>query len=294
MKEIPYEKHVYEFSESMEPVVEVDSGEIIMFETMDALGNQIESEDTLITSLDFSRVNPATGPVFVKGAEPGDILKVKILDVELPEKGVIITGKDMGVLGDELESYKVKILKIKNGDVIFDSIRIPISPMIGVIGVAPEKGSFSTGTAHKHGGNMDTKEIGEGAIIYLPVFQEGALLAIGDVHAVMGDGEVCVSACEIRSKVLVRVEVIKSKKLEWPVVETRDGYCIVVSLPNVEEALKVATREAVLLLKEKLNLSFEEAYMLASLSVDIRISQLVDPNKTAKAFIPRSILNTIV
>ena len=112
--------------------------------------------------------------------------------------------------------------------------------------------------------------------------------------AVMGDGEVCVSACEIRSKVLVRVEVIKSRKLEWPVVETCDGYYIVVSLPNVEEALKVVTREAVLLLKERLNLSFEEAYMLASLSVDIRISQLVDPNKTAKAFIPRSILNTIV
>lgn len=156
MKKISCEKHVYEFSDSMKPAAEVDPGEIITFETMDALGNQIESEDTLIESLDFSRVNPATGPVFVKKAMPGDVLKVKILDIELPEKGVIITGKDMGVLGDELESSKVKILKIKNGEVLFDGMRIPISPMIGVIGVAPEKGSFPTGTAHKHGGNMDT------------------------------------------------------------------------------------------------------------------------------------------
>lgn len=294
MKKISYEKHIYKFSESMDPAMVVNSGEIIVFETMDALGNQIDSEDILITSLDFSKVNPATGPVFIKEAEPGDTLKVKILEIELPKKGVILTGKSMGVLGDELKGYKVKILEIKNKEVLFNGIKIPVNPMIGVIGVAPEKESFSTGTAHKHGGNMDTKEIKEGASIYLPVFQKGGLLAIGDVHATMGDGEVCVSACEIRSKVLVKIEVVKHRILEWPIVETNDGYYIIVSLPNVEEALKVATKEAVKLLKEKLNLSFEEAYMLASLSVDIKISQLVDPNKTAKAFIPRNILNTVV
>ena len=137
---------------------------------------------------------------------------------------------------------------------------------------------------------MDTKEIGVGSTVYLPVFQAGAMLAMGDVHAVMGDGEVCVSACEVAAQITVQVDRIEGRCLHWPMVETDSAVHILVSLPTIAEALSEATRQAVAFLQKVRGLSKEEAYMLASLAVDIGISQLVDPNKTAKASIPKSIL----
>jgi len=281
------EQHVYQFTPDMQKVSTVDPPVEIVFETIDALGGQIKTEKDVLTGLDFSRVNPATGPVFINGAQPGDMLAVKIKRIELPKTGVIVTGKGMGVLGAEFESYATKVLRIEEGFVLFNNLKLPTSPMVGVIGVAPDSGTYETGTAHRHGGNMDTKEIGEDATVYLPVFQEGALLVLGDVHAVMSDGEVCISACEIASRVTVEIAVIKDVQSSWPVVENESGSSFIVSLPSIEEALQEATRQAVHFLAKRLKLSPEEAYMLASLAVDIRISQLVDPNKTAKAFLPR-------
>jgi len=158
--------------------------------------------------------------------------------------------------------------------------------MIGVIGVAPAEGSYPTGTAYRHGGNMDAKEIVAGSTLYLPVAQTGALLALGDVHAVMGDGEVCVSACEVDADVTVDVGLIKGARVAWPMLELADSVFVFVSLETIDEALTEATRQAVALLRAARELSHEDAAMLASLAVDIGISQLVDPNKTAKARVP--------
>jgi amidase len=278
----------------MQKAVTVDPPATVVFETIDALGGQIKSEKDILTVLDFSQINPATGPLFVHGAKPGDTLAIAIKSIDLPERGVIVTGKGMGVLGREIQSYATKILEINEGSVRFNKAIIPISPMIGVIGVAPASGKYETGTAHQHGGNMDTKEIGKDATVYLPIFQQGALLALGDVHAVMGDGEVCVSACEVAARVMTEITIVKGRQTGWPVVETNHGILIIVSLPSIEEALTEATRQAVMLLQNRLNLSFEEAYMLASLIVDIKISQLVDPNKTVKAFIPKDFVGPYV
>ena len=287
MKAISSDHHVYEFKPKMSPAMTVEAPETVVFETLDAMGGQVQTEEDKLFDLDFAKINPATGPILIKGAQPGDTLVVQVQGIELPEQGAIVTGKDMGVLGKEIESYATKILPIENGHVCFDDLKLPVSPMIGVIGVASEKEGHPTGTAHRHGGNMDTKEIKEGSIVYLPIYQQGAMLAMGDVHAVMGDGEVCVSACEVPSLVTVEIDVIKGQQKKWPVVENDEGFYILVSLPSIEEALLEVTREAVAFLSNVLELSFEEAYMLASLVVDIRISQLVDPNKTAKAFIPK-------
>lgn len=284
------EQHAYQFAHNIRGVLTVDPPVAVVFETIDALGGQVKSEKDILTALDFSRVNPATGPVFINGAQPGDTLAVRIKHIELPETGVIVTGKGMGVLGAEIESYATKLLRIEEGFVLFNDLQLPISPMVGVIGVAPDSGAYETGTAHRHGGNMDTKEIGEDATVYLPVFQKGALLALGDVHAVMGDGEVCISACEIASRVTVEIDVIKNVQFSWPVVENGTGLSFIVSLPSIEEALREATRQAVHFLAKRLKLSTQEAYMLASLAVDIRISQLVDPNKTVKAFLPKRLV----
>lgn len=290
MKTIPLDPQIYAFSADMEPAAQAAPGEILRFETRDALGGQVKTADDVLVELDFSRVNPATGPVLVEGAEPGDTLVVRVLSIEPADFGAIVTGPGMGVLGKEIEHHATRILPVEGGAVVFDELRLPARPMIGVLGVAPSQGSYPTGTAHRHGGNMDTKEIIEGCTAYLPVEQPGALLALGDVHAVQADGEVCVSACEVDARVTVEIDVLKGRKAEWPIVEIDDAVYVLISLPTIGEALKEATRQGVKFLRAARGLSHEDAYMLASLAVDIGISQLVDPNKTAKARIPSAVL----
>ena len=273
---IPGDRHVYGFSDTMRPVAHAALGERLVFEAQDALGGQVKTADDVLAELDFSRINPATGPVYVDGAEPGDTLVVRVVSIEPADS--------------ETERHATRILPVESDAVVFDDLRLPARPMIGVIGVAPSEGNHPTGTAHRHGGNMDTKEIVEGCTVHFPVAQPGALLALGDVHAVMGDGEVCVSACEVDARVTVEIDVIKGRQAEWPIVEIDDAILILVSLPTIDEALEEATRQAVKLLRAARGSSHEDAYMLASLAVDLGISQLVDPNKTAKARIPKTVL----
>ena len=209
MKKLQSDNSIYAFAPRMEPVLNVSPPEMVIFQTIDAFGGQIRTSEDKLENLDFSRVNPATGPLSIEGAMPGDTLAIHIEKIELPEQGAIVTGEGMGVLGDEVEGHATKILPIRDGYVHFDDLKLPVSPMIGVIGVATGGETFPTGSAHRHGGNMDTKEIGEGTTLYLPVFQPGGLLAMGDVHAVMGDGEVCVSGCEVSSRITVALDLIK-------------------------------------------------------------------------------------
>jgi amidase len=290
MKTVSAERHIYAFAPDMAPAGAIMCGELVRFEAHDALGGQIRSESDVLAGLDFNRVNPATGPLEIKGARRGDTLVVSVKELELADRGVTVTGPGLGVLPGLLGEHVTRILPVRSEGVRFNDIWLPYRPMIGVIGVAPEKDGYPTGTAHRHGGNMDTKEIGIGSILYLPVFQDGAMLAMGDVHAVMGDGEVCVSACEVAAKITVAVDRIPGRCREWPIVETSSSWHILVSLPTIEEALAEATHQAVRILEEALELATEDAYMLTSLAVDLGISQLVDPNKTAKASIPKTIL----
>ena len=287
---IPVDRQVYAFSTEMMVAAYAAAGETLVFEAQDALGGQVKTADDVLAGLDFARINPATGPVFVNGAEPGDTLVVRVVSIEPASSGAIVTGPGLGVLGEETETNATRILPVEDGAVVFDDLRLPARPMIGVIGVAPSAGSYPTGTAYRHGGNMDTKEIVEGCTVYLPVAQPGALLALGDVHAVMGDGEVCVSACEVDARVTVEIDVIKTRQAEWPIVEIDDAILILTSLPTIQEALEEATRQAVKLLRVARGLAHEDAYMLASLAVDVGVSQLVDPNKTAKAKILYTVL----
>ena len=290
MKTIPSSQHIYAFQPNLSPVETIKPGDSVCFDALDALGGQVRVETDILAGLDFNRVNPATGPVQIEGVVSGDTLVVRINSIDMEDQGAIVTGPGLGVLGDEIENHATRILPIHDGWVHFGSLAMMAKPMIGVIGIAPEFDAFPTGTAHRHGGNMDTKEIGVGAIVYLPVFQDGAMLAMGDVHAVMGDGEVCVSACEVAAQITMHVDRIEGRCLQWPMVETNDAVHILVSLPTIEDALVEATRQAVTFLQTVRGLNKEEAYMLTSLAVDIGISQLVDPNKTAKASISKSIL----
>jgi len=294
VKSIRSREHVYALSSDMRAVATAVPGETVVFETEDALGGQVRSEKDVLEQLDFARVNPATGPVEVVGAEPGDTLVVRIQRIDTADHGVALTGPGMGVLGDEASQHVTRVLSIDNGYVRFDELRLPARPMIGVIGVAPAEGSHPTGTAHRHGGNMDTKEIATGTTLYLPVFQRGAYLAMGDVHAAMGDGEVCVTGCEVAASVTVEVDVLKGRSPAWPTLETDDAVVVIVSLPTIDEALAEATRQGVHFLQRARRTSFEDAYILASLAMDVRVSQLVDPNKTAKTVIPKHLFTGAV
>lgn len=277
-----------------QPVAEVCSGETVVFETADCFGGQIKTEDDRMGALDWSRINPATGPLYVKGAEAGDTLKVEILSISLDKQAACVEAPGEGLTGQAATEEMTKILQIKDGLALFGSgIELPVKPMIGVIGTAPKEGSVSTGTPDAHGGNMDCKRIGEGAVLYLPVNTEGALLAMGDLHAVMGDGEVCVCGAEIAGEVTVRVSIIKGRPLPLPFLVTESHAMAIASA----EGLDAASSAAVLAMREflvaQLKMLPHEAGMLLSLAGDLRICQAVDPNKTCRMELPLEITDKL-
>lgn len=294
MQIIKGDKVIYKFINEMEYIDKVNCNERFLVETNDCFFQQVEDENLILSELDYDCLNPATGPIYVEGAQPGDLLKIKIIDIEVEDKGVSMTFPGEGVLGDQATKSRVRILPIEEGHALFNGIKIPIVPMIGVIGVAPSKddGEWSTATPWKHGGNMDTTDIKAGSTLYFPVHQEGALLALGDCHAAMGDGEICFTGLEIPAKVTLEVDVIKNKTIKWPLVETEDANMVIASGDHVEQAIYEASSQAVNHLKDGLNFEWEDAYMLASLVMDLKISQVVDPKMTVRAAIPKNILST--
>ncbi len=292
MKRVSHEDGIiYAFRPDLAPVATARSGETIDFVCQDACGGQIRSEKDTLVTLDFARVNGATGPVQVMGARPGDALRVRIRDIHVAERGFQSVAPNVGVLGDAVVGPSTKMIPIRDGMAIFSkSIRLPIRPHVGTIGVAPAEKEWGTFYPGDHGGNLDTKEITKGNAVYLPVFQPGAQLAMGDLHALMADGEVCVTGIEIAGTVRVTVDVVRGMRLKRPVVETPDAWMAVASAPTLDDAAKLATQDGVDLLARGAKLPWDEAYMLASIACDLRISQDVDPWRTAKLVVPKSLV----
>ncbi len=286
------EKHVFSFSAQNSPALMIESGDTVTVVTMDCFSDQIQTVGDRIESVDFDRVNPATGPIFVKGAEKGDSLKVKILKIDTGDRAVMLTGKGLGVLGHKLEDMHLKILPIKQGRLQFDErTTLPLRPMIGVIGVAPEGEAVNCGTPDSHGGNMDTALIKVGADVFLPVYTEGALLAIGDLHAAMGDGEVSVSGAEVPGEVTVEISLIKELTIKTPLVRNEDLLAVIHSRKSLDDAVNGAVEIMEELIAARTDLSSAEIIMLLSVAGRVRISQVVDPLKTARCEIPLEILN---
>lgn len=294
MKVIPNNKVIYKFKNQMNYVETILPGEKVKFETNDCWFQQITSEEQVMEEINYDILNPATGPIYVENAEPGDLLQVKIIDINVKSRGSALVVPNEGVLGDQVTKPIVRIIDIEDGHAIFHGIKLPIEPMIGVIGVAPAKadGEWATDSPWKHGGNMDTKDIKVGSTLYFPVHQKGALLALGDCHAIMGDGEICFTGLEVPAEVILEVNLIKNKAIIWPLVETKEYTMVIASGNNLERAVYEATNQAVDHLKNSLNMDWEDAYILASLSVDLKISQVVDPKMTVRAAIPKHIVPT--
>lgn len=291
MKRIEANQVVYALSRENPPAATADPGETLVFLTKDCFSNQIQKETDLFASVGWATINPATGPVAVNGAEPGDTLAVEILDIEVAGQGSMIAVPGLGALSEQLTHSETKIVPIVNGKVIFNSeLEIPIRPMIGVIGTAPAGQAVPCGTPGPHGGNMDTRFIGKGARLYLPVFAPGALLALGDLHAVMGDGEVVICGVEIPGQVTVKVDLIKAKIEPGPVLETAEAWYTIASAPDLDEASQLALQQMFAFIKRRTPLPPNEVAMLLSITGNLQISQVVDPLKTVRMEMPKWVL----
>lgn len=292
MQTVPKDAVVYAMSALNAPVLRVASGERVLFETWDALHGQLMPGGKGFDGLDWGRINPASGPVYINGAEPGDVLAVRIERIDVAEQGVVICGKDMGVMGHILEENTVRIVPIKGDVAHFGDLRLPLNKMVGVIGTAPAAGEeIPCGVPDYHGGNMDCKEVREGAVVLLPVNVPGALLALGDVHAVMADGEIGVSGLEVSGKVAVSVEVLKGKDLPLPMIKNDSHVMTLASHEDLDKAVDMAAANMVRLLTKFGGLKTEDAVMLTSLVADVRICQVVDPKKTVRIEFPVKYVN---
>lgn len=269
--------YVYSFSKDHEPRLTVGTGETITLETMDCFTNQIKTEDDLVTTIDFSKVNPATGPVYVEGAEPGDLLVVDIKSIDIADQGVIVTAPGVGPLFDKVEN-RTRILPIKNGQATFNDIEFPIDPMIGVIGVAPKEEDIPCGFPGAHGGNLDNNKIVAGSKLYFPVHVPGALFQLGDLHGAMGDGEIIGAGLEVAGTVEVTLDVIKQFNSERPIMETEDTWYTIATSHNYDEALKLATEDMQKLLVDAYGWDATDAGLYMSMQGNAEICQSCKPS----------------
>lgn len=290
MLKLDTKNYVLNMSPSNSPVSTAKSGDTVIFKTMDCFSNKLSSPEDLMSTVTWANINPATGPLFIEDAHKGDTLKVEILDIAVADHGVISDGPGFGVFGDVLKEETTKVVPIVNDTVVFnDKLQFPINPMIGVIGVAPETGSIPTGTPGTHGGNMDCKKISKGSTLYLPVSCEGALLSIGDVHALMGDGEVVVCGVECAAEVTVKVQVLKDCALPLPFLVNSTHAMSIFSASTMDEAAKGATLNMQSFLTEQLHIPYHEAAMLLSVAGDLAVCQMVDPLITVRMELPLTV-----
>lgn len=267
---------VLTFSKDNEPVARAVPGELLLFETMDCFANQFRSEEQLVHELDLSQANPAAGPVFIEGAEPGDVITVDILDIEIQQIGFACTIGGTGPLSDQFE-VRTRMIPVEDGVARFNDVSWRVEPMIGVIGTAPASGDMPCGIAGNHGGNMDSKVIKKGARVYLPVRVAGGLLQMGDLHASMGDGEIGGSGVEIAGKILARVGLLKAFELNWPVTETPDCWYVNASGPNYDTCLYEAAKEMCRLMKPVYGWDASDIQIYLSIQGNVEVNQAARP-----------------
>ena len=308
LKASPATVHRGFFDASLKPVLTIDSGDIVRLETASGNPRWYEKlgvpKDKIPAELyavfegvegDGRGDHTLNGPIAIRGAEPGDMLEIRIrsVDVRLPIAGQGFV-PNRGLLPEEFpfEKGRVTWIDVARKVVQFaPGIEIPAKPFWGVIGVAPPSsmGRVSSGPPNVFGGNLDNPDLGAGSTLYLPVHVPGALLSIGDGHAVQGHGEVSLSAVETSLKGEIQVVLQKGCRLRWPRAETTTHYITMGLNADLDEAAKIATSEMLDLLVETKGLSREDAYLLASVAMDLMVTQVVDGTKGIHAMMPKAI-----
>jgi amidase len=288
------------------PVAHVKPGEIIETNTLDAFGNVLKKPGDRLSMVKGD--NPLTGPFYVDGAQPGDTLSIKILDLQVDgNQGVGTLGPGFGALNQTTYTAmlhaplpeKIWFYPIDKatGTATFQaldskfSVKIPLHPFLGCIGVAPAGGEARASLVPaEFGGNMDAPEASVGNTLYLPVNVVGALLYMGDGHAAMGDGEVAGSAIEVPLLVRVQVNVIKGQKINWPRFENADSIKAVGAYRPLDDALRIAFTELIEWIHKDYGLSSLDAYELLSKVAQIHLDEMVDPNYVVVASVDKKFL----
>jgi len=305
MHTIHRHQHHLGWDNSIEPALRIAPGESIEFDVHEASGGQLDRGSTAahIARLDFGRVNPVAGPVFIDGAEPGDVLKVTLLSFRPSGWGWTANIPGFGLLAQEFPEPALALWQYdadRLTPALFGSrARVPLKPFTGTIGVAPAAaGPHSIVPPRRVGGNLDVRDIAKGTVLYLPVEVAGGLFSVGDTHAAQGDGEVCGTALESPMQVALHFDLVKRTPLTFPRFTTPGpvtrhldaaGYEVTTGIgPDLMEAARAAVRSMIDWLTTHHAMPAVEAYMLCSVCGDLRISEIVDaPNWTVSFYFPR-------
>jgi amidase len=291
IKTVTREQVFFAFDPTLKPVARVQQGEEVVLETHDCFEGQIRTTLDSVDKLDWNHVNPATGPIYIDGTKPGDVLRVDLLEMKVGQQSSMVTIPGEGVLGDVITQMETAILKLEGDHIIFkDKIRIPKRPMIGVIGVAPLSGSVPNGTPGPHGGNMDCTLIHAGNSVYFTVGVEGALFGAGDFHAAMGDGEIVVCGAETSGELRFKAQVVDLKDLPTPFVESEEIVATIYSAQTIDEASDGAIHRMAKFLTDFAKIPLNDAGMLMSLVGQLKFCQVVDPLKTVRFEFPKWVL----
>ena len=302
-------QHHVGWDQAFPPVLKIASGASVEFEVFEASGGQLSPSSTVddVGRLDFGRINPVTGPVFVDGAEPGDVLKVTLLSFAPSGWGWTANIPGFGLLADDFRDPHLHLWQydpVTMAPAFFGAYgKVPLKPFTGTIGVAPaEPGLHSIVPPRRVGGNMDVRDLAAGTELYLPIAVAGALFSVGDTHAAQGDGEVCGTAIESPMRVALQFDLIKRQPLAFPRFTTpgpvtrhldAKGYEVTTGIgPDLMEASRAAVRGMIDLLTARHGMPAVDAYLLCSVCGDLRISEIVDvPNWTVSFYFPRVVFD---
>jgi acetamidase/formamidase len=307
LKSSPKTVHWGTFDARLPPVLEIEPGDMVTFhclsgepEDLPEGGFDIPAELAEVHRHVTRGPGPhfMTGPVWVEGAEPGDALEVHIRSVELrSDWGWNVILPKHGTLQEDFPEARRLHIRLDRSRMVAHlpwGLELPLQPFFGVIGVAPPPawGAITSVVPRAHGGNLDNKELVPGTTLYLPVWTKGALLSVGDGHAVQGDGEVCLTAIETAISGTLQVGLRKGMALRFPRAETPTHHVTMAAEPDLEDAAREALRDMIALIQKLSPLSKEDAYTLCSLAADLRITQLVDVHKGVHVMLPKSALKS--
>jgi len=297
MKRLGREKLHFTIGPMNEPALTVEPGETVEVETEDAFVGLIREPGDWKDESD-ARSNPVSGPIYVEGAERGDTLVVDIGEIHplIGQGATRVSG--LSILSRVVPATqfvraelprRVWICPIRDGYVHWGDLALPYRPMIGTIGTAPEREAISSNLAGAHGGNMDLREVCPGNRLYLPVSVDGALLHLGDVHAVQGDGELCGTAVEMPARNTLTIGLVKGKAIGWPRIESADRIMAVGVARPMDDAVRIAFSQLILWLEEEHGLDAWDAYNLCTQVAEISVGWWTQSSVAAKfpkAYLP--------
>ena len=290
MKKLTRDNPIYILEPGMNPAITIDSGEDLLVETWDAFEGIRDPRELEVKSLK----GPATGPIYVNGAEPGDSLKVDFISISPKEGAAHMVMPGRGFLYEDFDEGYPTVMQISDGNVVLPSgVKLPMCPSMGVVATTPTYPQCTATDSGPYGGDIDMKELVEGSSIYLPVFVPGGLLALGDCHAVVGDGAVAGTGAECSSDTHIRGTVEKGMNINSPRAITPDYFVVLSHGEELGPAMKQAVRDMVDFLVSEKGLKPYDAYTLCSLAGDIRVSRTFRPISPVKMMLSREALNQL-